>query len=188
MENKSLRSDLWNAAGKAGFVLGVIPCIYMLLSNLLTGANTSSTMLALLISLGNILLWAAKFAGCILLMKYFMKKFASVRRDATHSDVFRFGMAVAFLSALIYAAFYFAYVAFINPESIDQALAMVRESYSSFMTSDALETFEQTNFGVLGFFSNLIYCFLFGTVLSSILSRSIPSDNPFADEQTTDNQ
>ena len=30
------------------------------------------------------------------------------------------------------------------------------------------------------FFSNLIYCFLYGTVLSAILSRNIPPRNPFA--------
>jgi hypothetical protein len=31
------------------------------------------------------------------------------------------------------------------------------------------------------FISNLIYCFAFGTVLSAILSRNIPSTDPFAD-------
>ena len=30
------------------------------------------------------------------------------------------------------------------------------------------------------FFSNLIYCFIFGTILSLILSRNIPSKDPFA--------
>ena len=33
------------------------------------------------------------------------------------------------------------------------------------------------------FFVNLFYCWLFGTVLSAILSRNIPSRNPFTDEQ-----
>jgi hypothetical protein len=31
------------------------------------------------------------------------------------------------------------------------------------------------------FFSNLIYCTAYGTVLSFILSRNIPSRDPFAD-------
>ena len=30
------------------------------------------------------------------------------------------------------------------------------------------------------FFSNLFYCFLYGVVLSLILSRRIPSNDPFA--------
>ena len=32
----------------------------------------------------------------------------------------------------------------------------------------------------IAFFSNLIYCFLYGTVLSAILSRNIPTRDPFA--------
>ena len=33
------------------------------------------------------------------------------------------------------------------------------------------------------FFFNLIYCWLFGTVLSAIFSRNIPPQNPFATPQ-----
>ena len=39
------------------------------------------------------------------------------------------------------------------------------------------------NLPSFSFFVNLIYCWLFGTVLSAILSRNIPSRNPFTDEQ-----
>ena len=35
----------------------------------------------------------------------------------------------------------------------------------------------------ISFFSNLIYCFLFGTVLSAILSRDIPSRDPFSNTE-----
>ena len=37
------------------------------------------------------------------------------------------------------------------------------------------------NMPQITFFSNLIYCFFFGTILSFILSRNVPSRNPFAD-------
>ena len=33
------------------------------------------------------------------------------------------------------------------------------------------------------FFSNLVYCFLYGTVLSAVLSRNIPPRDPFARER-----
>ena len=33
------------------------------------------------------------------------------------------------------------------------------------------------------FFANLIYCWLFGTILAAIFSRNISSSNPFIDEQ-----
>lgn len=182
MEINTAKGTFWNDAGRAGFVLGIIPCVYMFLSQWLTTSGTSSTMVALLLSLGNILLWAAKFVGCIMLMKLFMRRYVSGKPEATHSDSFKFGVATALLSALIYSAFYYAYVTFIAPDAIDQAMSMIRESYSSIFTADTLDEFEQVNFGALSFFSNLIYCTLFGTVLSAILSRNIPSDNPFSND------
>jgi hypothetical protein len=47
-------------------------------------------------------------------------------------------------------------------------------------TLNAVDSFME-NLPQLTFFSNLIYCFLFGTVLTAILSRNIPSKDPFAD-------
>ena len=37
------------------------------------------------------------------------------------------------------------------------------------------------NLPQITFISNLIYCFLYGMILSFILSRNIPSKDPFAD-------
>ena len=53
--------------------------------------------------------------------------------------------------------------------------------------AESLEAMEEMNLGTISFFTNLIYCFLFGTVLSAILSRNIPSRNPFADFRQNDN-
>ena len=40
---------------------------------------------------------------------------------------------------------------------------------------------------VIGFFSQLIYCSLYGYVLSLILSRNIPSRNPFQQDGNIQN-
>ena len=42
-----------------------------------------------------------------------------------------------------------------------------------------LEKMEE-DYPQISFFSTLIYCFLYGTVLSAILSRNIPERDPFA--------
>ena len=181
MEFKKTNKGLWDAAGKAALALGGVSCAYLALSQLLA-AGTESTVLALLLSLCNIVLWCAKLVGCVLLMRLFMRRYAQSHEGITHSGSFAFGAAVALLSALIYSAFYMAYITFIAPDTMEQALNIVRESYSSLLTSDMLETLENTDFGRLSFFSNLIYCALYGTVLSAILSRNIPSDNPFAND------
>lgn len=178
MERAFSRKDLWDAAGKAGLVLGLVSCAYVLLSSLLTrlGGGTGMAFLSTILAF---VLWAAKFAGCILLMKFFMKRFADAHPGVDNSDTFKFGMVTALLSALIFAAFDMAYMTWIAPDTMSKALEMVQESYGSMLPAESFEAMEEINFGTVTFFTNLIYCFLFGTVLSAILSRNIPSRNPF---------
>lgn len=179
MERPFSRKDLWDAAGKAGLVLGLVSTAYVLISGLLASLN-GSTGMALLSTLLAFILWAAKFAGCILLMRFFMKRFTAAHPGVDNSDTFRFGMVTALLSALIFAAFDMAYLTWIAPDTMSQAMETIQQSYGSMMPAESLEAMENMNFGVISFFTNLIYCFLFGTVLSAILSRNIPSRNPFA--------
>ena len=179
MERPFSRQNLWDAAGKAGLVLGLISSAYVLINPLLAKLG-GGTGMAFLTTILGFILWAAKFAGCILLMKFFMKKFAAAHPGADNSDTFKFGMMTALLSALIFAAFNMAYVTWIAPDTMEQAIAAVQESYGSMIPAESLEALENVNMGVVTFFTNLIYCFIFGTVLSAILSRNIPSRNPFA--------
>ena len=187
MENRISRKDLWDAAGKAGIVLGLVSSAYVLITQLLAKAATASTGMALVITLLNFLLWVLKFGGCIYLMKLFMTRFAAAHPGCDNSDTFRFGMVTAFLSALIVAAFDMAYVTWIAPDTYTQAVETAKEAYGNMLPAESLEALDNLNFGSISFFTNLIYCFLFGTVLSSILSRNIPSRNPFANEYKTDN-
>jgi hypothetical protein len=50
------------------------------------------------------------------------------------------------------------------------------------MDSNSLKEIDKMseNLPQLTFFSNLIYCFIYGSILSGILSRNIPSRDPFA--------
>ena len=186
MENRIPRKYLWDSAGKAGLVLGLVSSAYVLITHFITGLE-SSTGMAFFGVLLSFLLWGAKFAGCILLMKFFMKKYAQAHPGCDNSDTFRFGMVTALLSALIFAAFDMAFLTWIAPDTFEQALAAYREGFESgyraIMTEESIEAMENMNFGMISFFSNLIYCFLFGTVLARILSRNIPSSNPFAGYQ-----
>lgn len=181
MDSIVSRKDLWDSAGKAGLVIGAVSCAYMALSQLLASFNPSPVVAALIAVL-DIILWAGKFAGCILLMKWFMTKFAAAHPGLSNNDTFKFGVAVALLSALIYSGFYLAYVTIIAPDVFTNALETVQESYGSMMGQEALDAMENMNMASISFFSNLIYCFLFETVLSLILSKNIPSRNPFNEQ------
>ena len=168
---------MWNIAAKAGLALGLTSTAYMFVTQLISGASGFMT------SILGFVLWAAKFTGCIVLMKFYMGKFAEAHPEVTNRDTFNFGKASAILSALVYAAASFANVAFINGDAIVEQMRMVMHQMSSMMDSNTLEMMEKyiDMLPQYPFFSTLLYCFIFGAILSFILSRNIPSRDPFAD-------
>jgi ABC-type phosphate/phosphonate transport system permease subunit len=116
-------------------------------------------------------------------MKFFMKQFTAENEEATNSNTFRLGMAMAILSALVYSAFAFANVAFISPDLFTEQMDAMMQQMAPMMDSNTMSVMEtyMENLAQITFFTNLIYCFIYGTVLSFILSRNIPSKNPFAE-------
>jgi hypothetical protein len=182
MEQNQLRKNLWNGAAKAGLVLGGVSSVYLFASQFITAAGMSGFLSGLF----SLLLWAAKFGGCIWLMKFFMKKFASENGNVQNSTTFRFGMLSAFLSALVYAAVSFANVAFISADMFTEQMNALMQQMAPMMDSNTMSQMDKTmqNLPQLTFFSNLIYCGIYGTLLSAILSRNIPDRNPFVDYKT----
>lgn len=178
-ETKNL---LWESAGKAGLVLGGVSIAYLLCTTL-TGKVAESGHAVFLMTVVNLFLWLAKFAGCIYLMRWFMLRYSQAEPEADNAGVFRFGMLTALLSALLYSGAYLAYTSFIAPDTFDQALDILRDN--PMVDSATMSQMEQMmpKMPTIGFFMNLIWCWLFGTVLAAIFSRNIPPQNPFADQQ-----
>ena len=71
----------------------------------------------------------------------------------------------------------------INPDLISEQMDAVMQVYGKMLDSNSLRALDQmiASLSEYTFFSNIIYCTLYGTVLSAILSRRIPSRDPFAD-------
>ncbi|MBR5042664.1 MAG: DUF4199 domain-containing protein [Bacteroidales bacterium] len=176
------RKKVWSDAARSGLVLGGVSIAYMLCSILLEKVN-GGTAVSVLVNVSSLLLWVFKFVLCIKLMKVFMQKFAASNEGATNSDSFRFGSATALLSALLYSAFFLAWVSFIQPDMLADSLEAAKANYADTFTEAQMESID----GVLAklpnimFFVNLFWCWLFGTVLAAIFSRNIPSRNPFND-------
>ena len=179
MEQNVIQKNMWNTAGKAGLLLGLASAAFLFISQGLEHIEIP----AILRSVLGFVLWSAKFIGCIWIMKIFMKKFASENGSVTNSDTFKLGMTMAFLSALVYAAFAFANVAFISPDLFEGQMEAIMQQMAPMMDSNTMSVLEkyQNNLAQITFFSNLIYCLLYGIILSFILSRNIPGKDPFAD-------
>lgn len=182
MEQKILRKKLWEEAGKAGLVLGGVSSAYLFLTQYLGNVQMPNLASMLIASF----LWMVKFGGCIWLMKYFMKKFASQNENIENSTTYRFGLAVSVLSALVYAAASFANTAFISADMIASNMELLMEQMSPMMDLNSLNQIEDimAKLPQITFFSNLFYCIIYGSAVSFILSRNIPDKNPFADNKS----
>lgn len=187
MDNSLSSKDIWDLAAKAGLALGGVSIAYMAVTQFCM-PSSSKVGMSMLISVLSLALWGAKFFGCIWLMKYFMKSLVSQHSDATNGDTFKLGVFTALLSSLLYSGFYLLYTTVLAPDTFTDAVAMVQEAYSGMLPQESIDAMGEINLPQLSFFTNFIYCFLFGTVLSAIVSRNIPSKNPFAEfrDQDTD--
>lgn len=178
MEQYTLRSNRWNEAAKYGLVLGLIPAAYLYLGHLQMAIGATGFLSSAL----GFILWAAKFVGCIKLMKYVMVKFASANPSATNSDVFKLGTLMAMLSALVYSVVAVADILYIFPEYYQSIYAAMIEEYSQVLPAASVDEIKEVILSApkITFVGTFLYCFLYGTVLSLILSRNIPPQNPFS--------
>lgn len=178
--------NIWSEASVPGLILGAVSIAYLLLNSLMTGL-AGTGMLAFLIGTLTFVVWAGKFILCIWLFGFFQKKFAKAHGITERKIIFHYGLAVAGLSALLYSVFSLAYMLYINPEAINASFDMAMQQYAPMMDPATLESMEnlRSDMPVATFIVNLLWCFLFGTILSAIFSAKIApnSDNPFQDEQ-----
>ena len=179
MESAINRKDFWNEAGKAGLILGAISSVYMFITQLLSSAET----VGFLNTLATFILWGVKFWGCIWVMKQMMKRYVLCNSNLTNSDTFRFGMLSSLLSAFVFATISFVNVAYISADLYAAQQEALMQTYAQFFDSNMMAEMEKWTGRMpqLTFFTNLIYCTIFGVVLSFILSRNIPGRDPFAD-------
>lgn len=174
------KKNMWNAAGKAGLALGAVSSVYLFAGQFLSGDLQPAVLWQQIVAFA---LWGIKFAGCIWLMKFFMKKFAAENEGTDNKAVFRMGMMTSFLSAVMFSAIFLANMLYISADHYETVYQTAIQQMSSTLDSNSLSMLEKViaNLPQISFFYNLIYCFLFGTVLSAILSRNIPAKDPFAD-------
>lgn len=161
-------NTIWNEAAKAGAWLGVVSIGCLLLKE---GAVLSGS--SFLIQAATIILWAVEFFGCILLMKRSMLDFRDRYEGVKMADTARLGRRMALLSGLLLASAQALFIMQMPQEDINTLV----DQLSTAMPMGASE--REAMDGVLDklpvftFVFQWLYCFLYGTVLSSILSRYI---------------
>lgn len=180
MAEKLTGQIIWNEAGKAGIALGMACISYMFFTSALS-YMPQGTLMTFLKAILTFLLWLAKFSGCIMIMLFFMQKLAKDYPEAQNGGCYKLGVASSFLSALIVAAGNMAYLMFLDKGAVKETFTTVLSQYQSMLDSNSATMLESMmdKLPTITFFSQLIYCFLFGWVLSAVLSKLIQSNNPF---------
>lgn len=183
---------LWNEAGRVGFVFGGFSslCLVLKMGASLTGSS-------FLVQAAAIILWAVEFFGCILLMKKYMLDLRDKYDGASIEDVYHFGRRVALLSGLILAAVDAFITMKLPPETVENVVSELSTAVSSQLGSGYEGEVGRfvDKLPLYTFIGQWLYCFLYGSLLSAIMSRYIYLQGPFqgrggddqADEQI-DNQ
>ncbi|MCI5989536.1 MAG: DUF4199 domain-containing protein [Candidatus Cryptobacteroides sp.] len=194
MENTNIvdRHALWNEGSKYGLYLGAATGIFIFLNMFtasMAGGSAGLKMLAVALNAG---LWLLKFLGCLWLMRFFMLRFVMDHPSADNRHTFRLGVITAMTSALVYSGINLLNICVISPDSIKEAVDTLMQTYTSIgALSDSEMIAVEKMMGwypQIAFFSNFIYCFIYGTVVSLIFSGSIPPKDIFAENRNDDNR
>ena len=174
--------DLWRWASVGALALAAISSAYLFITYALTSGSTVVTILKSILEV-------AKIVGCILVMRWFMRRFKEDWPDAQKSDIRGLGTAMALLSAVLFAGVSMA-VFLANPDLVSQAIDAAMSAYSSQLDHNSRTLLESLpgKMPAIAFFSNLIYCFLYGWILSAILAPGVCTDNPFGTDKDDDEE
>lgn len=181
MEKNYSVKEMWNKASGAALAVGIIPITVALVSILFEKWTGTSTLANIAKGFIAFLLWAAKFAGCIYMMRYFMENFQKSFKEVNKSDLFKFGSIIAVLSALLVASYELIDIIYLEPEKIDMVKELFNSPIYAKLDANSLDMLDKMtdHFPQITFISNFIYCSLYGVVLSAIIAGRLVSSNPF---------
>lgn len=174
IDSKIIRSE----AGTAGLVLGTVSGAYCFISYGCLGFLSEHMLV-------NWLLWGAKTFACIYLLAYFIKTIGTHYKGVDVPQARSFGTLVALFSAIITAFCQYAALEWCFPDVFKTTIDAALSSMGGMMDSNSLASIDEA-LPKLPAFSmglTLVWCFLFGWIVSSIAAANIyGKKNPFDDK------
>lgn len=181
IDNKAISSE----AGRVALIFGLISGGYVLIDPLLNRIGVPVIANGL-----SIVLWAAKFFGCIYLMRFFMRKLSLLYGGVGRRELLRFGTLVALFSAIITAVCCYVSIGYLFTDQYTAAFDMLWQQMGSALDSNTRGSLQnmESNLAQISTVSNFLWCFIYGWVLSVILSGSVSSSSEalFSDKDDDD--
>lgn len=180
MREKVTQQIIWNEAGKAGLVLGLVCCAYSLITNGMTYAIAGNGILTTTLSF---VLWIVKFLLCLGLMRHCITRFHGAYEGTNSRECVRFGRRVGLLSALVFAAYILAEYKYIFPAAYSEQWDTIMAAYSSMLDSNTASAMDSVKeaMPMIAAGTKFIYCYLWGSILALIfgmgIGNTLPKDN-----------
>lgn len=170
------KNTFWSNASKDGLMLGGISVAYVLIIFLMSKIQ-GGVAVTFIMNVLSSLMWIAKFVGSLLFLRLCIQRWQAGAAEDEDGSGSRYGAAIAFLSALVYSGFHFAYITFITPDAFTESINILAQSGT--LDAKSLELMKEMapSMPLYSFIGNLIYCTLFGVIASAIFGR--PKQNPF---------
>ncbi len=187
---KEFSSSLsWNSAALAGLVMGVFTIVVDYLPSLPLLLGGTGVFAGIL----NFILKVVKIAACVIAFKYLLERFYK-NVQVGYPELQRYGQKIALFSSILVSGFILLQLLVINPDMIVQIVQGTKEAYQGMMDSNTSAAMERMMGAIpaFTFVFTLIYCYLWGWILSTVFSRKLIPVNAFgertSDDQNLDNQ
>lgn len=181
IDNKTISGE----AARVALVFGLISGGYVLIDPVLTKIGVPIIANGL-----SIVLWAAKFCGCIYLMRFFMRKLSMLYGGVGRRELIRFGTLVALFSAIITAVCCYVSIEYLFADQYAATFDALWQQMGSTLDANTRGSMQsmESNLAQISTISNFLWCFIYGWVLSVILSGSVSSrgDVIFSDKDDDD--
>lgn len=168
-----------NEAGIAALIFGAVSGGYVILEYGLYDFFLAHSWISSILGL-------AKFAGLIFLMSHLMKRLMANYEGVGTRELRSYGRLIAFYSAIITALCAYLASSVLFPGIIQQTMDTVYQTMGSSLDANsraAMQVLEQS-FGTILMISQLLYCTIYGILLSAILSRALTAkSSPFDSEE-----
>ena len=168
VKKKLDNNALWNEASVTGLFFAAVSIACLMGKQLVAGSSN-----AFLISAVGVVLWIAEFAGCIVLMRKRMVRLRDTYSSVTIQDSYKFGRRAALLSGLLVAGAHALLLMQMPADSMDTMIGQMAQQFQ--LSASDIESMGAMvdKLPLWTFIFEWVYCFLYGTVLSSIMSRYV---------------
>lgn len=168
MKKKLDNSALWNEAAVTGMLFGAVSIACLMGKQLAAGSGN-----AFLTQAVAVVLWIAEFAGCIVLMRQRMIRLRDNYSGVTIPDSYKFGRRAALLSGLLVASAQALILMKMPADSMETMIGQLSQSLQ--LSSSEIDSLGSMldKLPLWTFLFQWLYCFLYGTVLSAIMSRYV---------------